>query len=135
QTDRFGAVGLQRFDHALAPEQRHCLLLELLDLVDLFVQLRDLGVEILVASVLGLDPLGEKAVHQDHRADAHADRGRRHHEELALLRFAPYLSVRQSVDWEHASNLRMASPVATTSAGASCCSWRCLILGDTPMLA
>ena len=43
--DGFGPVGLQRFDDLLPGEERLRLLAELVDLLDLLVELRDLGLE------------------------------------------------------------------------------------------
>src|SRR6185503_4658958 len=116
------AVGLQRLDDLLAREQRLDLVLQLVDLRDLLVELGDLGLEELVATLLVADLLGVVAVHQaDHQQAQHGGAAGDDEEMLARA-LAPLLAVGQQVYARGAhtgSNLLMARPQATMSEGAS----------------
>jgi hypothetical protein len=55
QVHRFGTIGLQRLDNLLARQQRLRLLAQLVDLLDLLVELGDLGLQQRVTVVLIVD--------------------------------------------------------------------------------
>ena len=126
------AVGLQRFDHLLAGEQRRNLVLHFLDLVDLLVELGDLRLHELVAVVLRADAL---LIDEPHGRDNHDAERRGHPAEdrkMGACTLAPLLAVRQQVDFaaHTGSNLRIARPQATISEGASCIRRLSWILGE-----
>src|SRR5262245_21136115 len=133
QVHRLGAVALERFHHALAREQRRGLLLELLDLGDLLVELDDLLLQVLVAAELHLVLLVQIGVDDEPDTEPDDDNAAEQEEELLLLLLAPDLAMRQQVDADHGSNLRMARPQATMSDGASCVSDFALIFPETCM--
>src|SRR3989442_10446711 len=117
------AVRLQRLDHLLAREQRLDLVLQLVDFGDLLVELGDLALQEFVAVGLDLDLGGVKAVHRDHDQDARQRGAAGEDEEMLPRALAALFAVREQVDAGDAahcgSNLRIASPQATTSDGAS----------------
>src|SRR5882672_458143 len=134
QVDHFGAGTLQGFHHPLAREQRSSLVFQLLDLGDLLIEFFNLAQEVFVATHLIVELVFEIGVHAKPDGDADEDDDTQHDEELFLLLFAPDLAMRQKVDANHGSNLRMASPHATISDGASCVSDFARILEDSAML-
>src|SRR6185436_9772752 len=132
--DGFGPVGLQRFDDLLPGEERLRLLAELVDLLDLLVQLRDLGLEQGVATLLVLDLPVEDDPPQPDQRQTQERKPDRKRDELPLASLALLLAVGQQVDADH-SKLRSASPQAIMSNGASCASCRGRMRSDAAMLA
>src|ERR1700674_728833 len=132
--NRFVPIGLQPFHHLLARQQFLRLLFYLPDVFNLIIQFFDFGGEHLIAPLLLLDAPFVNRVDQQNQDGAQGCRryGQEYNPPLARGPF--YFAMRKQVDAYHASNLRMAKPQATISAGASWVSWRGLIRDDRAIL-
>src|SRR5690606_18086409 len=124
QVHHLRAVGLQLLDHFLAGQQAGLLLVELVDLLDLFVDLGDARLQELVAFALAVDlpvvPGDDEQREQHGTGDGEPQPGH-----CFLLALAPPLGAPgQQVDPRHQSKLLRARPQAIISAGASCASAR-----------
>ena len=124
--DRLGPVGLQGLDDLFPREQRLGLVAQPVDLLDLLVELDDLGGEQLVATVLVVDPGGNDHMAQADDCDAEDREPDRHRDELALPRLAPLLAVRKEIDANHQSKLRSANPQAMSRSRKDAASAICL---------
>src|SRR5690606_31201216 len=125
---------LQALDRILSRAQRVDLGAQRRDLLDLLVELGVLGPDEIVAGALRIDLLVD-ADRDDHRGRRCGDADQcDQSDEVFLAPLAAHLPVREQVDAHaHASNLRIARPVATSSAGASARSWRSRIVPATSM--
>src|SRR3970282_1454193 len=95
-------------------------MLEFLDLGNLLVELDDFILQVFVAALLLVKFLVEIAMHNEPDRCPDYDHATEEGEELLLLMFAPDLAMRQQVNADHGSNLRIARPHATMREGASC---------------
>src|SRR5574337_1140114 len=109
----------------VAPGEEHWLLdtidllLQPLDLGDILVELGDLGLEDGVTVLLSIDIATDDQVHQQAYSTPQESHQPKQRKVLLAPLPAALLAVRQKVDTNHASILRMARPQATIRAGAS----------------
>src|SRR5256885_1997544 len=130
-----GTVCLQALDDLLAREQSRDLGFELLDLLDLLVEPDVLPFQEFIALALHRDVSRNGQVHStDDQKPEHGHHSAQHTKMLALG-LATGLAPREQVDANHGSNLRMASPQATISEGASATSFFRETRGEIAMLA
>src|SRR5882672_5010620 len=130
-----GTVCLQALDDLLAREQSRDLGFELFDLLNLLVEPDVLPFEEFIAVALHGDISRNGQVHgPDDQKPEHGHHASQHAKMLALG-LAARLAPREQIDANHGSNLRMASPQATISEGASATSFFSETRGEIAMLA
>src|SRR6266496_4074191 len=141
QADRAQAVYLlqelvqQMPDDLLARKQGRDLGLKLLYLLDLLVEPDVFLLQEFVATALLGNVPGDSQVHRAHDQKPEERHHPSQHAEMLALGFAARFAPREQVDAVHGSNLRIASPQATISEGASATSFFSCTREEIAMLA